>query len=135
MPNDVVRMILALVVLAHGIGHVLFAPALAGALRVAANGHSWLLTGLIGDGATRALASVVAIALLVAFVGAAAGIALQMGWARGVLLGAAIGSIVLVAAMWDGLPTSSALFGLAFDVVIVVAAALGWWPSEDAVGG
>jgi hypothetical protein len=37
-------------------------------------------------------------------------------------------------AMWDGIPTSSAVFALAADVVILVALVWAHWPSAEVVG-
>lgn len=134
MSPDVVRWILAVVVFAHGVGHVLFAPMLAGAMKLDASGHSWLLTGVLGDGATRLVASLVAAVVTAAFIVAAGGIVLQAGWWRGVALGAAVASIVLVAAMWDGLPTGPASAAIAFDLAVLAALLLVHWPSPDLIG-
>lgn len=134
MSPDVVRWVLAVIVFAHGVGHVLFAPMLAGAMKLDATSHSWLLTGLLGDGPTRALASLVAAVVTAAFVVAAGGIVLQTSWWRGLAIGAAIGSIALVVVMWDGLPTGPAAAALAFDVVVLAALLLIHWPSTELIG-
>ena len=109
-------------------------PVLAASMRLDASGHSWLLTGVVGQGATQAVASVVAGALMLAFAVAAGGVALQASWWRGLVLAAAAVSIVLVVTMWDGLPTGPASAGLAFDAVILVALLVVHWPAGDIVG-
>jgi hypothetical protein len=134
MSPDLVRWIVGIVVMAHGVGHVLFAPLLSGGMKLDASGHSWLLTGVLGDGLTRGIASLVAAIVTAAFVVAAGGVVLQTSWWRGLAIGAAVLSIVLVAAMWDGLPTSPAGAALAFDVVVVVALLLFHWPSTELIG-
>jgi len=134
MSPDVARWVLAVVVFAHGVGHVLFAPMLAGTMKLDATGHSWLLTGLVGDGPTRALATLVAAVVTAAFVVAAGGIVLQTSWWRGIAVGGALGSIVLVGVMWDGIPTSPAAAALAFDVVVLAALLVVHWPSTELIG-
>lgn len=134
MSPDVIRWIVTIAVFAHGVGHVLFALLFAGAMKLDASGHSWLLTGVLGDGATRAVATLAAVIVTLAFAIAAGGIATQATWWRGLAIGAAIGSIVLVAAMWDGLPTSPAIAALVFDGVLVAALVLVRWPSPDLIG-
>jgi hypothetical protein len=134
MSPEVIRWIIALAILGHGIGHVLFMPVLAASMKLDASGHSWLLTGVVGQGATQAVASVVAGALMLAFAAAAGGVALQASWWRGLVLAAAAVSIVLVVTMWDGLPTGPASAALAFDAVMLVALLVVHWPAGDIVG-
>lgn len=134
MSPDLIRWILAVVVFAHGVGHVLFAPMLSGAMKLDASGHSWLLTGMFGDAATRALATALAAAVTASFVLVAGGIVLQTTWWRGLAIAAAVGSVALVVLLWDGLPTSPAASALAFDVVVLAALMLFHWPSTDLIG-
>ena len=134
MSNDLLRAVLAIVVLAHGIGHVLFAPMAYSAMRIPTSGQSWLLTGFLGKGLTDVLATGVALGLVVAFSVAAYGLFTQATWWRGLLVVASILSIGLIALFWDGLPTSSAFFAIAFDVLVLVALLVLRWPSEAAVG-
>ncbi len=134
MSNDVWRWVIGLAVLAHGLGHVLFMPAMSGLMKLEASGHSWLLTGVAGDAITKALASLVAGGVLVAFVAASGGLFLQAAWWRPFAIVASVASIALVAAMWDGLPTSPAISALVFDVVVLAALIIARWPSEEMIG-
>jgi hypothetical protein len=134
MSNDLLRAVLAIVVLAHGIGHVLFAPMAYSAMRIPTSGQSWLLTGFLGKGLTDVLATAAALGLVVAFSVAAYGLFTQAAWWRGLLVVASILSIGLIALFWDGLPTSSAFFAIAFDVLVLVALLVLRWPSEATVG-
>ena len=132
--NDAVRWLVAIVVLAHGIGHVLFVPMLFGAMRLQASGDSWLLTPMLGDGLTRLIASLAALTALAAFVAAAGGVVLQAAWWRPVaLLGAAV-SIMVVVLLWNGLQSSSAMTAVAFDVVVLVALLVVRWPTPELIG-
>ena len=40
----------------------------------------------------------------------------------------------LIVVFWDGLPTSSAFFAVAFDTAVLVALLVLHWPSEATVG-
>jgi hypothetical protein len=135
MSNDLIRWLIAVAVFAHGAGHVLFMPVLAPVLRIDASGHSWLLTAPLGDGPTRALASLAGAAALALFVGAGAALVLQTGWWRPLALAGAVVSVILVATMWDGLPSSSALLALVFDVFVLGAVVVARWPTSEIVGG
>lgn len=134
MSDDVWRWVITLALFAHGIGHTLFIPLLAPMLGLQTSGHSWLLTGPLGDGFTKGLASVIAFVALAGFVAAAAGVLAQAAWWRPLAIVAAAVSLVLVLAMWDGLPTSSAFAAVAFDVVVLIALLVAHWPSERVVG-
>ena len=134
MSGDWLRWVLGIVVIAHGVGHVLFMPLLNGALRLETDGRSWLVGPVLGDGATSVLASVLAGVAGVAFVAAGVGIVVQAPWWRTLAISASILSIVVIVALWNGVPTSSAAFALAFDVVVLVALVVVHWPSAETIG-
>jgi hypothetical protein len=128
--------LIALAVLAHGIGHVLF---LAPTTRVAAwadqTGASWLMQPLVGDGIARVVGTVAWTAALGLFVLAAVGIYLDTDWWR---LLAGIGAVVSLAAViafWGGIYTSSALLAAAFDIVVLLALAWTWIARIQPAGG
>ena len=63
---DLLRWGLALVVFAHGVGHLLFlAPAVGLGNWAEQTGESWALTGAIGEAATRVIATVLRSAVIV----------------------------------------------------------------------
>jgi hypothetical protein len=130
-----VKLLLATLFFAHGVGHVLF---LGPALRLTAwadqTGQSWVLTPLVGDGAARILASVVWGAALLLFVGAAAGLVLGSDWWRAAAIAGAVVSAVGIVAMWGGVAPSSAIMALAFDVLVLLALLVVHWPSAEVVG-
>ena len=134
MSGDVLRWVLGIVVIAHGVGHTLFMPLLRDALRLQTDGRSWLVTPIVGDGGTSMLASLVAGIAAVAFVAAGIGIIVQAPWWRMLAVGASIVSIGVVAAMWNGVPMSSAVFAVAFDAVVLVALVVMHWPSPETLG-
>ena len=134
MSGDALRWVIGIIVIAHGVGHMLFMPLLNGVLRLDADGRSWIVGGLIGDVATGVLATVLAGVAGVAFVVAGAGIIGQAPWWRQLAVGAAALSAVLVVAMWNGIPTSSAFFALALAAVVLVALLVARWPSAETLG-
>ena len=134
MSGDVLRWVLGIVVIAHGLGHVLFMPLLNGVMRLETDGRSWLVSPVLGDGATGVLASVLAGIVAVAFVAAGVGIIVQAPWWRTLAVGASVLSIVVVVAMWNGIPSSSAAFALVFDVVVLAALLVVHWPSPETLG-
>ena len=134
MSADVIRWIIGLAVIAHGIGHVLFMPMLNGAMRLQTDGHSWLLTNVLGDNPTKTLASVVAAVIGIAFVAVGIGILGQTTWWRNLAIAASAISLALIVVMWNGIPTSSAAMAAAFDVVVLVALLVAHWPSTETIG-
>lgn len=135
MSNDAIRLVLAVVVGAHGVGHVLFAPLADSVMKLPASGHSWLLTGVLGDGPAQMVASGVAVLLVGLFLAGAYGIFAETDWWRPLLIVASVASAALIVAYWNGLPTSSAFFGLAFDAVVLVALLVLRWPTDAVVRG
>jgi hypothetical protein len=129
------RLVLAVVVLAHGVGHLLFlGPSLRIADWAGQTSHSWLLTETIGDGPSRAIASAIWITTVVLFVAGVGAFLLDSAWWREITIAGAVVSILGIVLFWDGLATSSAAFALAFDVVLLVSLLLVHWPAAETVG-
>ena len=132
---DLVRLGLALVVFAHGVGHLLFlGPVLGLGNWADQTGDSWILTGTIGEPATRVIATVLWSAVIVLFVAGVAGFLGATEWWRPVTIAAAGLSIVGIVAFWGGLASSSAIFALIADVVILGALLIAHWPSTELAG-
>lgn|SRR5690242_631205 len=129
------RLVLAVVVLAHGVGHLLFlGPSLRIADWAGQTSHSWLLTGTIGDGPSRALASAIWIAAVVLFVAGVTAFLLDNPWWREITIVGSLVSIAGIVLFWDGIATSSAAFALGFDVVLLVSLLVAHWPAAETVG-
>ena len=129
---DLVRIGLALVVFAHGVGHVLFLAPVVGLGNWAdQTGESWILTGAIGEPATRAIATALWSAVIVLFVAGVAGFLGGTEWWRTVTIAAAALSAVGIVAFWGGIATSSAVFALVADVVILGALLVAHWPTTE----
>jgi hypothetical protein len=134
MSAEIWRWVIVLALFAHGVGHVLFMPLLSGVMRLETDGHSWLLSGVLGDASTRLLVSLLAAVALAVFVAAAGGLLMHAAWWRVAAIGASVLSLALILAAWDGLPTSSAFFAVAFDVVVLAGLLLLRWPSSEMLG-
>jgi hypothetical protein len=130
----VLKLLIATIVLAHGVGHLLF---LAPTLRIAAwagqSGHSWALAPLIGDGLARATGGLIWVSAIGLFVAAVGGFVLDAEWWRPVAMGAAVVSVIGIVVMWDGIAPSSAVFALVVDLVVLVALTWARWPSPESV--
>lgn len=130
MSSDWFRMLLVVIVGAHGIGHVLFMPLIMEPLGLSASGRSWLLTPVVGDGIVRIAATAVAGVVLVGFIAASAGLLTRAPWWPTVAIASALASAALVLVMWGGLQESSAFFAFLFDGAVLVALLVAHWPSE-----
>jgi hypothetical protein len=129
------KLALAVVVLFHGIGHLLFLGPTLGVVDWAGQtGHSWALTGVAGDGPTRALGAILWVATMVLFVVGVAGFLSAQPWWVGVTVVASVLSIAGIVLMWDGISTPSAAMALAVDIAILVSLLWAHWPGSEIVG-
>jgi hypothetical protein len=128
----VLKLALAVVVAAHGVGHMLFlAPTLRLVTWADQTGHSWLLTDLVGDPLTRAIASVAWAATALLFLVGSYGFLTGREWWRVVVLAAALDSLGAIVVMWDGIAASSALMAAAFDGAVIGTVVLAQWPTSN----
>jgi hypothetical protein len=97
-------------------------------------GESWILSGTLGDTATRAIAAVVWSAVIVLFVAGVGGFLAGTEWWRTVTIAAAGLSIVGIVVFWGGIAASSAVFALIADAVILGALLVAHWPSAELAG-
>lgn len=125
MNGDLVRLGIAVVVGAHGIGHVLgWMPAWGIARFEGVSSRSWLLTELLGDGGSRALAGAIWLAPTIGFMVAAAGLLVDQSWWRPLAAGSAVVSLLAVALFWEALPVGSRIGCVAVDLVVLAALSL-----------
>jgi hypothetical protein len=133
--SDVVRYGVALVVFAHGIGHVLFlGPVLGLGSWAGQTGQSWLLTSLVGDAATRVVATLTWSAVIVLFVAGVGGFLAGTDWWRAITIAAAALSLAGIVVFWDGIATTNAIFAVIVDLAILAALTLAKWPSAELAG-
>lgn len=125
------RAVLALVIGAHGIGHILFLVPLLGIADWGQSTRSWLLTG---ESSARLIGSILWVVATIGFCAAVFGLWSQLPWWRNVAIAAAIVSTIGLVLFWANPVSSSAVFALAFNVIVLGALLLAHWPSIEAVG-
>lgn len=125
------RVVLALIIAAHGIGHILFLVPLLGVSDWGQSTRSWLLTG---ETAARAIGSVVWIVALVGFGAAAVGLLGQQPWWRSAAIVAAIVSTAGLILFWSTPIRSPVVAALVVNLLVLGALLLANWPSIEAVG-
>jgi len=128
------RVVLAVVVGAHGIGHVLFLVNCLGLADWTQSTRSWLLTNLLGDTVTRGVGSLLWFAAMAGFIAVAVGIMGQSAWWRTLAIGSSVVSLVALALFLDKNPTQPAISAGLFDVAVLVALLVLRWPTSSIVG-
>jgi hypothetical protein len=129
------KVVVALILLAHGIGHTL------GLLQIfkiatvnpAWNGESWLLTGVAGPTATQAIGAVLWAAALVGFV-ALGGVVLGWlpeSWWTPLAIAASMTSLAGLVLFPVAFPTVSSIGVLVVDAVVLVAVLWFHWVPSD----
>jgi hypothetical protein len=133
-----VKILVALVLVAHGIGHSM---GLLGMFKIATinpawHGDSWLLTGIVGQGLTQIVGSVLWTLAILGF-GLLAGVVmgwLPEAWWQPLAVASAVVSLVGLLFFPVAFPLVSTLGALAVDVAVLVAVLwYGWTPGDLAV--
>jgi len=116
------RLFFSIAMLFHGIGHVLFLMNTWGYWKTA-NERAWLFAdGLKLSQTGEGIIGVLWLAPLVGFVVGTWGFFAQQSWWAASALTVAILSSVMILLWWNSLNTSSALFALVFNMVVLVVA-------------
>ncbi len=135
MNGDLLKLVIGVAIGTHGIGHVLgWMPAWGIAKFEGMSSRSWILTEMLGDGASRALGGALWLAPTIGFVIAAAGLLTGQSWWRPIAAGSGVVSLAAVALFWDALPTSSRAGCIAVDLAVVVGLLAAHLPSASIVG-
>jgi hypothetical protein len=128
------RIVLAIVLGAHGIGHILFLVPSLGIAEWGQSTRSWLLTNLVGDGVARAVGSLLWLVAIVGFVAVGVGFVGQEGWWRALAVGSAAVSLLGLVLFWSAAAGSSAFAPALFDVAVLVAILVLHWPPSPVSG-
>lgn len=131
MSNELVRAILAIVVGAHGIGHVLFLLPVLGVVDWGQSTRSWLLSD---EGLMKVVGAVIWAAATLGFIAAAIGIFGQQSWWRAVAVVASVISLAGLALFWKNPPTQPVIAAAIFDVIVLAALLVFRWPPSSLVG-
>lgn len=119
------RIVLAIVVGAHGIGHILFLMPLISSTTWGQSAQSWLL----GDGGLAKIAgSLIWLVSLVGFLAAAFGIFSETDWWQmAAIVSAAVSTVGLVL-FWSKPATAPAISALIFNLLVLVSLLVFHWP-------
>jgi hypothetical protein len=131
----VLKVIVGVVLLAHGIGHSL---GLLQTFRVATiiptwHGDSWLLTGMVGQTATQVIGAVIWATSIVGF-GALAAVVfgwLPTSWWAPLAIGSALVSLLGVLLFPVAFPAASTVGALAVDIAVVTGVLWFHWVPGD----
>ena len=129
------KFLIALVLLAHGIGHSM---GLLQIFKVASvnpqwHGDSWLLTGTLGTTATQAVGGVVWTAAIIGFAAVAASVVgwLPAAWFQPLAVGSSVASLAGLLLFPVAFPTFSTIGALVVDLAVLTATIwYGWLPEE-----
>ena len=127
--SAVLRYGLAILVFAHGVGHVV---GFWGESR-----GSWVLSRLLPEGVTWAVEVVWMLASAALFVGAVLallGVGLPHDAWRTLIAVAAVVSLVGILVFWGTWPGGTMFFALVFDLLLLVAVVWYGWPAEAQIG-
>jgi hypothetical protein len=140
MSGTTLRLIIAAVLFVHGIGHVLgIMAALQSNPSENWSSRSWLLTGLIGDTASRVISFVLFLGALIGFIGAALALMdwlLPHEWWRSMSVISAVISLLALGLFWKAFPSffPNKIGAIVVNVAVLVTLLWLEWPTETAIG-
>ncbi len=130
MPN-LLRIALAVVVGAHGIGHILFLVPLLGIADWGQSTHSWLL----GAGSpAKIIGSLLWLVATIGFIVVAVGLFGETTWWRPLAVISALVSLVGLILFWSTPAASPAFFALLFNAGVILSLWLLDWPPVAVAG-
>jgi hypothetical protein len=139
MSLKAIQIVVPLVLILHGVGHVMGVLTASGVISTDAwHSRSWLLTDLLGDSTARAIALVLWVITVVGFIAAGAG---AFGWSvtdgswRSIAVVMAIISLVALALYWNAFASlfPNKIGAIAVNIAVLVGVLLAGWPSTDVI--
>lgn len=133
MDPNIVRLVGAGILGAHGIGHVLgWMPALGLTQFEGVSSRSWLLTGVVGESGARVAAGLLFVVPTVGFVAAAAGLLLGMPWWRQAAVVSAVVSLAATALYPQAFTAASTVGSVAVNVAVLYGILVAGWGADAA---
>lgn len=133
MDAGVVKLVVAGVIGAHGVGHVMgWLPAWGIARIEGASSGSWLLTGIMGSDGARLAAGLVFLVPTVGFLVAVAGLLTGQPWWRQVAVGSAAVSLAGTALFPQAFPTASTIGSVAVNLALLGGILVAGWGGDAA---
>jgi len=128
MDSGVARLVVAAVLGAHGLGHVLgWLPAWGVAQFEGVSSRSWVLSPALGVDGARLVAGAAFLVPTAGFLMAAAGLLLGEPWWRQVAVGSAVASLLCTAVFPGAFPAGSTIGSVAVNVIVIVGIGLAGW--------
>lgn len=128
MDATLVKLVVGGVIGAHGIGHVLgWMPAWGIARFEGMSSHSWLISGILGEGGARLGAGVLFVLPTIGFVAAAAGLLTGQPWWRQVAVGSAVVSLACTALYPQAYSMGSTIGAVAVNLAVLYAVLVANW--------
>lgn len=122
-----IRWLIAIAMLMHGVGHIMFFLESFTGSPMGFSSEPWLLPGAftVTSPVGKAFALLWLLAML-GFMAAAIGLLLRQTWWPALAVGAAVISLVVLLPWWNVIASSSRVWVLLADLVIIVAFGLPW---------
>lgn len=140
MSESTFRIIVAVVLFAHGVGHSMaLIPILGLGGTETWNAKSWLLTGLLGDTFSRVIGFILFTAALIGFIGAALGVMdwlVPHDWWRTLAVVSAVISLLAMGLFWNGFVAlfPNKIGALAVNAAVLIGLLAASWPTEAQLG-
>jgi hypothetical protein len=128
------RFAIGLIIIAHGIGHILFLLPLLGIVDWRQSTRSWLLTTLGGTTLTQIVGSFIWLVVISGFTLTVVGMLTQQDWWRTLALISSVVSLVGIVLFWGDKASSSAFFAAAFNIAVLFLLLVAKWPTVEVVG-
>jgi hypothetical protein len=133
MSPDIIRIVVVLVIAAHGIGHIMGVMSPLGIEIQGGSGDSWAISRF-GSGLATAVEVVLFLIPTIGFIIAAVGLWTGAEWFRTAAVISAVVSLVAIGLYPAQLPTFSMIGAVAVDVGLLAAILVFGWPSTETVG-
>jgi len=129
------RVLFGVFILSHGLVHLWYVTLSQRLVQfqpeMGWTGESWLFSPLLGDAATRLLATVLYSLAALGFVAGGIGVFAQQAWWRPVVIGSAAFSAAIILLFWDGslqMIVEKGLLGFLINAALLIALLVFDWP-------
>lgn len=122
-----IRWLIAIAMLMHGVGHIMFFLEAFGASPMGFSNEPWLLPGAftVTSPVGKAFGLLWLLAML-GFAGAAIGLVMRQAWWPSLAVASAVISLVVLLPWWNTIVPSSRIWVLLADLVVIAAFGLPW---------
>jgi len=133
-----IRIVFGVLIVLHGLVHLLYFGQSARYFELQPKmvwpDGSWAFSRLLGNEATRNLASILLILVAIGFVASGIGMLVKQAWWRPVVIGSAVFSSAVFILFWDGVAQSlhdKGGIGVLINIAIIISVLILRWPISD----